>query len=475
MGKLQFYIMADNHYFSKELWVDGPRIESRSHTDQVIIKESPEINEAFFRLIENDSETDTVVLIGDLINLGEKQCHEEFTDRLRRLQQNGKRVLVLTATHDYNGCGEDENGFVATGYNANDTYRVHCTRRYELDEIYRPFGRSDADSEYDMSYSINVDGYRFILLNDDGNGHTDCGLDDKGNEWLENELIKAKKNGETVLLFTHHPVITPYPVYEAVAPTEMYGRHPILKQMLMKYGIKVVFTGHTHVHTIRKITDGTNELFDVGTTSIVSAYGKIRKVTLENGVADIRTVDLPEEIEGIPGGSKQVAQSCFGGYYRRLIDTAIDDYDAFIKLGHGLVPADKAKQFRFVIKPALKAFSGINMSFAGKVVKKYSGLTRAECKKHKNEKLMDVLFVILDHFFQGDAPYTPDTYEYHVIYGALHRADAIMKTFKISLSKYINGIDSLWTLVEPLVHNMRTGCDREIKIKLNDEVTYEEN
>ena len=475
MKKLQFYIMADNHYFSKKLWVDGPAIRGRCHTDQVHITDSPEINEAFFNIIENDDETDTVVLIGDLINVGEKLCHEEFTARLRQLQQKGKRVLVLTATHDYNGCGEDENGFVASGYSENDTYRVPCTRRCELDEIYRPFGRGDADSEYDMSYSINIDGYRFILLNDDGNGHTDCGLDDKGNEWLENELIKAKENGESVLLFTHHPVITPYPVYEAVAPTEMYGRHQILKQLLLKYGVRVVFTGHTHVHTIRKITDGKNELFDVGTTSVVSAYGKIRKVTLENGIADIRTIELPEKIDGIPGGSRQVAESCFGGYYRRLIDTAIVDYDAFIKLGHGLVPADKANKFRFVIKPALKAFSRINMSFAGKVGKKYSGLTKAECEKHKNEKLIDVVFVILDHFFQGDAPYTPDTYEHKVIRGGALLGDKLMKTFGINLSKYINGIDSLWTLAEPLVHNTRTGYDREIKIKLNNEVTYEKD
>ena len=83
--------------------------------------------------------------------------------------------------------------------------------------------------------------------------------------------------------------------------------------------------------------------------------------------------------------------------------------------------------------------------------------------------------MILDHFFQGDAPYTPDTYEHKVIYGALNKGDRIMKTLKINLSKYINGIDSLWTLVEPLVHNTRTGCDREIKIKLTDEVNYEEN
>lgn len=475
MKKLQFYIMADNHYFSKKLWVDGPAIEGRSHTDQVILKESPEINEAFFKLIENDNETDTVVLIGDLINVGEKLCHEEFTGRLRRLQENRKRVLVLTATHDYNGCGEDENSFVAVGYAENDTYKVPCTRRYELNELYRPFGRCDADSEYNMSYSVDVDGYRFILLNDDGNGHTDCGLDDKGNEWLENELIKAKKNNEPVLLFTHHPVITPYPLYEAVAPTEMYGRHPILKNMLMKYGVKVVFTGHVHTHVIRKITYGDNELYDVGTSSVVSPLGKIRKVTLENGYADITTIDMPEEIEGIPGGSKQIAESCFGGYYRRLIDTAVKDYDAFIELGHGLIPADKAKKFRFAVKPALKIFSSINMSFAGKLGKKYSGLTNAECRKHKNEKLIDVAFVILDHFFTGDAPYTPDTYEYNVIRGALLKGDKIMKTLGIGLSKYFKGIDSLWTLAEPLVHNTRTGCDREIRIKINEEVTYEKN
>ena len=68
MKKVQFYVIADTHYFSKKLWVEGPCIEARSHTDQVLLKESPEINEAFFKLIENDTETNTVVLIGDLIN-----------------------------------------------------------------------------------------------------------------------------------------------------------------------------------------------------------------------------------------------------------------------------------------------------------------------------------------------------------------------------------------------------------------------
>ncbi len=475
MEKLQFYVMADNHYFSKKLWVDGEAIERRCHGDQVVIKESPEVNEAFFRIIEQDNEADLVVIVGDLINCGERLCHDEFIERLHLLESRGKRVLVLTATHDYNGCGEDENGFVATGYAENSTYRVDCTGRHELDALYRPFGRGQADSEYDMSYSIGIDGYRFILLNDDGNGHTDCGLDDKGNEWLENELIKANAKGEAVLLFTHHPVITPYPVYEAVAPTEMYGGHEKLKRIFLKYGVKVVFTGHTHVHTIRSIVDGEKVLYDVGTTSVSSPYGKIRRVTLENSEAHITTVDLPDKIDGIEGGKDYISSVCFGGYYRRLIDTAVRDYDKFLKFGDGLIPIDKAKKYRFIIKPLIKLITRLNMSFAGRFGRRYSGLTAEECKAHKNEKVIDMCFVILNHFFTGDAPYQPDTYEYRVIYGALHRADAIMKAFKISLSDYINGIDSLWALTEPLIHNTRTGCDREIKIKINDEVTYEKD
>lgn len=475
MNKLQFYIMADNHYFSKKLWVDGEAIERRSHGDQVVIKESPEVNEAFFRLIENDSETDLVVIIGDLINCGERLCHEEFIERLHKLEENGKRVLVLTATHDYNGCGEDENGFVASGYGEKDTYRVTCTRRYELDALYRPFGRNKADSEYDMSYSINVDGYRFILLNDDGNGHTDCGLDDKGNEWLENELVKAKENGETVLLFTHHPVINPYPVYGAAAPTELYGRYPILIGLLMKYDVKVVFTGHVHTHAIRKTTDGDKELYDVGTTSVVAPYGKIRKVILENGFADISTVDMPEIIDGVDGGSTYIASSCFSDYYKRLIEVALKDYDGFLKLGAGLFDTDKADKHRAVLKPAIKLVSNINMSFAGKLGRKYSGLTKAECNRHRDEKVIDAIFTIIKHFFIGDAPFNPDTYEYRVFYGVLHRADAVMKTFNISLSKFFDGDYSLWELVEPLLYNTRTGCDREIKIKLHNEVTYEKD
>lgn len=467
--------MADNHYFSKKLWVEGDEIESRCHGDQVVIKESPEVNEAFFKIIEADNETDTVVIIGDLINCGERLCHEEFIERLHLLESRGKRVLVLTATHDYNGCGEDENEFVAVGYDKHSRYNVPCVRRHELEELYRPFGRNKADSEYDMSYSINVNGYRFILLNDDGNGHTACGLDDKGNEWLKNEIVKAKGNGETVILFTHHPVIPPYPMYEAVAPTEMYGGHEKLKKMLLKHGVKVVFTGHTHVHTIRKVNDGSNELYDVGTTAVASSYGMIRKVVLEGGVADISTVDLPEEIDGIEGGKQYIHSACFGGYYRRLIDAAVRDYDDFLKLGQGLLPTDKVKQYRFIIKPLIKWFANINMSFAGKLGRKYSGLTKSECKKHRDEKLIDMIFVIIDHYFIGDTPFTPDTYEYRVLYGLMNKGDRIMKGLKISLSKYIKGFDSLWTLGEPIFYNTRTGNDREIKIKINNEVTYEKN
>ena len=89
MGKLQFYIMADNHYFSKKLWVDGEAIERRCHGDQVVIKESPEVNEAFFKVIEQDAEADLVVIIGDLINCGERLCHDEFIERLHKLEETG--------------------------------------------------------------------------------------------------------------------------------------------------------------------------------------------------------------------------------------------------------------------------------------------------------------------------------------------------------------------------------------------------
>ena len=66
----------------------------------------------------NDTSTDIVVLSGDTTRNGELSSHEEFIEMLHDLQKRGKRVYVITATHDYRGGG------VTEGYEGDEAIQV---------------------------------------------------------------------------------------------------------------------------------------------------------------------------------------------------------------------------------------------------------------------------------------------------------------------------------------------------------------
>ncbi|MBR5620716.1 MAG: metallophosphoesterase, partial [Clostridia bacterium] len=109
MKKSTFYLLTDTHYVSPQIWVEGDPINNRERGDQIALKATPEILDAFFEKILQDDDADTVVFTGDNVNNGDRISHEEFRDRLTRLTDAGKHVYVLSATHDYCGAGDDEN------------------------------------------------------------------------------------------------------------------------------------------------------------------------------------------------------------------------------------------------------------------------------------------------------------------------------------------------------------------------------
>lgn len=75
---------------------------------------------AGFDLLCADTSTDIVVLAGDTTRDGELASHAEFIEMLRDLKKRGKRVYVITATHDY------RDGGVADGYDGDKRFR--CRR-----------------------------------------------------------------------------------------------------------------------------------------------------------------------------------------------------------------------------------------------------------------------------------------------------------------------------------------------------------
>ena len=106
MLKLTF--ISDTHHYSKTLGTTGRQYFLRSGSDQKCLAETGEIIDSAFDKIAK-SDTDAVMIIGDVTNDGEKISHIEFKEKLENLAKH-KPVYIITSTHDW-CCDENPRRF----------------------------------------------------------------------------------------------------------------------------------------------------------------------------------------------------------------------------------------------------------------------------------------------------------------------------------------------------------------------------
>ena len=123
--KIQF--ITDVHYYSRKLGTEGKAYDNAESKSQKVIKDSDLVIKAGFDLLCADTSTDIVVVAGDTTRDGELASHAEFIEMLRDLKKRGKRVYVITATHDY------RDGGVADGYDGDKKIQVPAVEeRHDL-------------------------------------------------------------------------------------------------------------------------------------------------------------------------------------------------------------------------------------------------------------------------------------------------------------------------------------------------------
>lgn len=478
-GTTSFYLLTDTHLVSKQNWVDAPPINRRERGDQIALKASPEILDAFLAKIIADQDTDTVIFIGDNVNSGDKASHEDFRARLDRLKAAGKKVYVTTATHDYcSPNGEDECfQHDAVRYTETGTEPTAFFLRKDLAPFYADYGPHQALSVDPESGSYTVqlgDGVRMILIVDNGNGRSHCGLFEAGMQWLTDQIKDAKATGNFVLLAVHHPVIAPWEVYRHMVEYELYGGYRELSELMCSEGVRVVFTGHTHVQNIRKYTDDAGRWFvDVSTTAAVSAKGQMRYVTVDadTGICDIQSVGL-ETLPGVDTGGKSAYEYLYGlnfaGRVERFFPLLKTDFDRFLEETDGVLPAEKLRAHKTLAKLGLRTAAGFKLSLAAKLGKVWRTLTPQQKKAAKQTKLFDVLFTVCRHIYPGNAPYPPGTLEYTVLHALLQRLDRLVEKHKIEkVQKLIPPGSSIAEIGEDFLYNNRTGDDNAIRLQLN--------
>jgi 3',5'-cyclic AMP phosphodiesterase CpdA len=433
MEDLKFYVVTDTHYYDTSFKASGSAYEARSRTDQKCIAETGAIIDAGFEKIANDKDCNIIIIAGDLVYRGEYQSHVGLRDRLYKLKEQGKRIYLITARHDYADNPVEFDG--------DKMLAVKGMPREELRDFYKDFGFSEAISEHkeSMSYVVKLqDGYRLLALNCDGDCKGFKGLWDDQMQWALDEIKKAHDDGDYIFAMTHYPLLPFSPIMNLIDDAKLTDWQKRANEFA-DAGMNLIFTGHMHAQAVSEYTSPNgNKITDVQTGCFVGCPCAYRKVTIDNENANIKSYTI-EDFDYDKNGktAKEYFQWRFDRMITDIIDAMAYDFAFFTRLFGG---PEKNKKLKLPI------------TAVGKLLQKMTlkGLGRMLCfkvdKSIENRLVKDVGVEIVRNVFVGNEPYTKGTAMYDAIEKLLKRLHPITHAIEKKAgekNQILSDIDSL--------------------------------
>lgn len=453
---LKLNILTDTHYYSKENGTNGSAYAFANSKSQKLLAESAEVLKSAFDQIAADEESDILLISGDVTNNGELNSHAEFISMLRAFKQKGKRVFVLTATHDYRAEGFTD------GYKGDETYKVPAATRDLLFDMYREFGPDDAIAVHlpSMSYIVQLcDGYRLFALNDDTNLDNKSGFSDECFDWITNQARKARDENQFIIAMTHHPLIAPSPIYEIIGRGDMLGDYQKRISQLADLGIQFIFTGHTHIHNISAFqSEQGNVIYDICSSSPIGYPGTIRTATFEPSQNKVKVntvyIDTPESFKKDGRELREVLKNQLVGVTVGMIKTAGEDIDKLANMVTAIsMKPQVIYKFGWVIKPIFKILNSLKIGTIAKWTRRETGLNKSDYANIKDIKVVDFISELFINLFAGESKYLPDTPQYKITMGFLNIIDSILKVLHVDFKKITKVATSTSELVESLLYN----------------------
>lgn len=313
MQNLNFYLVTDTHFFDPSFKHSGEAYEKRSISDQKCIAETPAIIDAGFKQIADDKETNIILIPGDLVYRGEYQSHIGLRNRLYKLKEQGKKIYLITARHDY----DDNDSFEFDG---DKMLPVKAMPRDELRDFYKDFGFDGAISEHkeSMSYVAQLaHGIRLLALNCDGDCKDFKGLWDNQMKWALEQIEDAHRAGNYIFAMTHYPLLPFSPIMNLISDSHLTDWEKRANQFA-DAGLDLIFTGHMHAQAVTEyVTENGNKITDVQTGCFVGCPCAYRKVTIKDSTADIKSYTINDFDYDKQGKS---ASEYFQWRFDRMID-----------------------------------------------------------------------------------------------------------------------------------------------------------
>jgi len=248
---LRFAVISDPHVALPEtIWP----IDNRFHLVEVSIPALEQILDHLCRL-----DLDFLLLPGDLSQHGERVNHQWLAQRLKSLPFP---VYGVLGNHDV---------LVQQG-------NAHTLSLAEFPQQYRALGY-DSNCPYycqPLAAGIHLIGLNSIGFDPQGQQLRVGYIDPAQLAWLETTL--ASLSDSLVMVMVHHNVLEHLPG-QAVSPLGqryLVGNRQSLLEILHRYGVQLIFTGHLHVQDIAQ----QGGLYDITTGSLVSYPHPYRLIEL---------------------------------------------------------------------------------------------------------------------------------------------------------------------------------------------------
>lgn len=407
-----FFLVTDTHYYDSSFKRTGDAYEERSRTDQKCVAETPAIIDAGFEQIAQDKDTNVILIPGDLVYRGEYQSHVGFRERLYKLKEQGKKIYIITARHDY--C-EDGN---PVEFDGDELIPVKGMPRAELRDFYKDFGFDEAISEHkdSMSYVAQIaNDIRLLALNCDGDCKGFKGLWDNQMEWALEEIKKAHESGNYIFAMTHYPLLPFSPIMNLIGDAKLTDWEKRANE-LADAGLDLIFTGHMHAQAITDYTTQKgNRITDVQTGCFVGCPCAYRRVIFEGSTVNIKSYtidDFDYEKQG------KTAEEYFKWRFDRMINWKMDE----------ILP-----------KPVKKILDGFTLKKLGRL------LCFKVDKSIEGRLAKDVGVELVRNIFVGNEPYVKGTPMYEAmakLLKSLHPVTHIIEKKMGAKNPVLSDIDS---------------------------------
>ena len=358
--------------------------ELDTRPNQTALMQGNDIIDACLTAFLAEPDCDILLISGDLTQHGHPVELREIIRKLEAVQAAGKRVIVITASHDLKTGGDAYAG--------------------ELRRMFAQFGPDDAIASFDDGQAFVVElepGLRLLCIHDHDRTSPPAWLD-----WALEQVKEAKAAGDNIFGMTHLPSLPPTPIYPLLSSDGLLADYQNTTRALSNAGLPFMLTGHSHMHNIAPIVtpEGTS-YWDINTSALIGYPGKFRQLEIEDGRVHITSREIPH----IPAfgelTTKDFLRQAFESVLRNLFYGMEHDFGLFCESLDRMIPPDPLIPYRRYVRWAGKFLNRLTLGRMGRLMGGFLKIPKGARKL----LLRDVIIEVMCNCCSGEEPYGPET------------------------------------------------------------------